>query len=192
MKDGNLYISAQYDFSSLFLQHFAGLYRGMRRRCLVFEMAGVRQKHLDENSGSDSFLLLQSDGNTTSNPQLVQKKTGSDSSCRVLPGIGLHLNALAATPKGYKIVNHEASASGRLLIGPSSSSSFHCPTSDQELFSNSLADNLMEREIHSVENVGLSVEDLCQESGYMANEEINQCSPKKKRYFCLFLFLWTS
>ncbi|KAL0434097.1 UNVERIFIED_CONTAM: protein tesmin/TSO1-like CXC 2 [Sesamum latifolium] len=117
-------------------EHLSGLYRGMRRRCLVFEMAGVRPKHLEENS---------------------------------------------ATPKDYKIVNHEASASGRLLIGPSSSSNFHRPTSDQELFSNILADNLIEREIDTVENVGLPVEDPCQESEYMANEEINQCSPKKKR-----------
>ncbi|XP_011073450.1 protein tesmin/TSO1-like CXC 2 isoform X3 [Sesamum indicum] len=162
-------------------EHLSGLYRGMRRRCLVFEMAGVRSKHLEENSGSDSSVLPQFDGNTTANLQLVPTKRGNDSSCRVLPGIGLHLNALAATPKDYKIVNHEASASGRLLIGPSSSSNFHHPTSDQELFSNILADNLMEREIDTVESVGLPVEDPCQKSGYMANEEINQCSPKKKR-----------
>ncbi|KAK4434046.1 CRC domain-containing protein TSO1 [Sesamum alatum] len=155
-------------------EHLSGLYRGMRRRCLVFEMAGVRQKHLEENSGSDSSVLP----NTTSNLQLVPTKRGNDSSCRVLPGIGLHLNALAATPKDYKIVNHEASASGRLLIGPAN---FHRPNSDQESFSNILADNLLEREIDTVENVGLPVEDPCQESGYMANEEINQCSPKKKR-----------
>ncbi|KAL0392988.1 UNVERIFIED_CONTAM: CRC domain-containing protein TSO1 [Sesamum radiatum] len=134
-------------------EHLSGLYRGMRRRCLVFEMAGVRPKHLEENSGSDSSVLPQFDGNTTSNPQLVPTKRGNDSLCRVLPGIGLHLNALAATPKDYKIVNHEASASGRLLIGPSSSSNFHRPTSNQELFSNNLADNLMEREIDTVENV---------------------------------------
>ncbi|KAI3459413.1 hypothetical protein Pfo_016076 [Paulownia fortunei] len=162
-------------------EHLSSLCRGMRRRCLVFEMAGARRKHLEENLSSDSSVLLQSDGNTSSNQQLVPKKTGNDSSCCVLPGIGLHLNALATTPKDYKIVNHEASASGRLLIGPRSSANFHPPTSGQELLSTTLADYSLDREIDTVENGVLPVEDPCQESGYMANEESNQSSPKKKR-----------
>ncbi|KAL0414495.1 UNVERIFIED_CONTAM: protein tesmin/TSO1-like CXC 2 [Sesamum radiatum] len=163
-------------------EHLSGLYRGMRRRCLVFEMAGGRRKHMDENSGSDSSALLQSDGNTSSNDQkLLPTRTGNDSSRRVLPGIGLHLNALATTPKDYKIVNHDSSASGRLLIGPSSSVNFHPSTTGQELLNNILPVAPSDTEIDSIDNALLPVEDACQASGYMANEEINQNSPKKKR-----------
>ncbi|KAI3469608.1 hypothetical protein Pfo_026271 [Paulownia fortunei] len=163
-------------------EHLSGLYRGMRRRCLVFEMGAARRKHLDENSGSDSSVLLQSDGNTSSDDQkLLPIKTGNESSRCVLPGIGLHLNALATTPKDYKIVNHDSSASGRLLIGPSSAVNFHPSTTGQELLNNILPVASSDREIDSVENAVLPVEDACQASGYMANEDINQSSPKKKR-----------
>lgn len=163
----------------------------MRRRCLVFEMAGARRKHMEDSSGSDSFALLKSDGNTSANQQMVPTTTENDS-CHVLPGIGLHLNALATTPKDFKIVNHEASASGRLLIGLSPSNNFHHPTSGQELLSDTLADYSLEREIDTFESGVLPMEDPCQESGYVANEEINQSSPKKRRYICLFLIFCTS
>ncbi|KAG8373096.1 hypothetical protein BUALT_Bualt12G0135100 [Buddleja alternifolia] len=156
-------------------EHLSGLYRGMRGRRLVFEMGGAHRKHLQDNSGSDSSVLPQPDSNTTSNQQLVPTKKGK------LPGIGLHLNALAATPKDYKIVNHDASSSGRLIIGPTPSPNFHHPTSGRELLSNTLVVSSLEREIETVENGGLTMDDACQATGYMANEDINPSSPKKKR-----------
>ncbi|KAK6117194.1 hypothetical protein DH2020_049073 [Rehmannia glutinosa] len=164
-------------------EHLSGLYRGMRRRCLVFEMGGARRKHLDENSGCDSSVLLQSDGNTPSNDhKLVSIKTGNESSRRVLPGIGLHLNALAATPKDYNSVNHDSSAPRRLLIGPSATVDFHPSTAGQELLNNIIPVASSDRDIDRVENDVLPVEDACQASGFVANEETNiQSSPKKKR-----------
>ncbi|KAK6130168.1 hypothetical protein DH2020_036084 [Rehmannia glutinosa] len=165
-------------------EDLSGLYRGMRRRCLVFEMGGARRKHLDENSGSDSSVLLQSDGNTPSNDhKLVSIKTGNESSRRVLPGIGLHLNALAATPKDYNSVNHDSSAPRRLLIGPSSTVDFHPSTAGQELLLNNIIPVASsDRDIDRVENDVVPVEDACQASGFVANEETNiQSSPKKKR-----------
>lgn len=161
-------------------ENLSGIYRGMRRRCLVFEMAGARRKHMDDGSASDSPILLKSDDNASSNQQIVTSVTENDSS-RLLPGIGLHLNALAATPKDFKIVNHESSASGRLLIGPSSSANFLPPTSGQDLLSNTLANYSLEREIDNFESGGLPMEDPSQESGYIANEDINPSSPKRRR-----------
>ncbi|KAK4478113.1 hypothetical protein RD792_017391, partial [Penstemon davidsonii] len=153
-------------------EHFSGIHRGMRRRCLVFDIAGARRKHLDGNTSSDV--------NTSSNEQnLVPSKTGNDSSRCVLPSIGLHLNAIAATPKDFKIVNHEALAFGRLLIGPSSSVNLHPPT--QEMLNNTLVVASSERDIDSIGNSVLPVEDAFPISGFMANEETNQISPKKKR-----------
>ncbi|GFP86547.1 protein tesmin/tso1-like cxc 2 [Phtheirospermum japonicum] len=129
------------------------LYRGMRRRCLVYDMSGARAKHLADNSSSDS---------------------GNDSSQPVLPRIGLHLNALASTSNDYNnVVNHDSSASRRLLIGPGSFSNFHPPiSSGQELLSTTLTDYSLEREIKNVENGVVQVE----------NEETNPSSPKKKSY----------
>ncbi|KAL3626310.1 hypothetical protein CASFOL_029859 [Castilleja foliolosa] len=151
-------------------EHLSGLYRGMRRRCLVFEMGGARRKHLDESSGSgsDASVLLQSDDNNTSSNDHKLLKTTK------LPGIGLHLNALAATPKEYKIVNpQDSSTSRRLLIRPSSSVDFHTSNPGQELLNNSGPVALsLEGETDSAQNAVV---------GNVANEEINPSSPKKKR-----------
>lgn len=146
-------------------------------------MAGARRKHMEENSPSDSSLLLTTEGNaSSSNKQVIQNKAENDPS-RPLPGIGLHLNALAATPKNFKIVNHESSASGRLLLGPSSSANFPPPKSSQDLLlSSTLAEYSLRREIDSFENGGILMDDHSQESGYVANEDMNPSSPKKRRY----------
>lgn len=160
----------------------------MRRRCLVFEMGGARRKHLEENSGSDSSVWLHSsDDNTPSNDQkLVSMNRGNESSRCLLPGIGLHLNALATTPKDYKIVNPDCSASARLLIGPSSVVNIHPSTNGQGLLDTILPVAPSDRELDGMENDVLPVEDSRPPSGYAANEEINQGSPKKKRYSYLF------
>lgn len=144
----------------------------------MFEMAGGRRKHMEDGSPSALPLpLTASDGNA---------RTNTENDCsRVLPGIGLHLNALAATPKDFKIVNHESSSSGRLLLGPNSSANFHPPTTSQDL----LSDYSLEREIDTFGCGALLVEDHSRESGYVANEDINPSSPKKRRYLCMSLFL---
>ncbi|KAI8010631.1 CRC domain-containing protein TSO1 [Camellia lanceoleosa] len=149
------------------------LNRGMRRRCLVFEMAGARRKHLDDNSSSSSSMLSQSDVNIESNDkQLVPTKLGHDSSRCILPGIGLHLNALARTSKDYNIVSHETLASGAQFIND--------PTG-QEPINKSLAMISVERNMGPTENGVPGMEDVSQASGYIASEEFSQSSPKKKR-----------
>ncbi|PHT38638.1 hypothetical protein CQW23_22211 [Capsicum baccatum] len=103
------------------------LYRGMRRRCLVFEMVGSRRKHVDEGSGSSA--VQDTDGNLACNEkQLVPYKTVNESSRCILPGIGLHLNALAASSKDGKVVKHETSASGKQLLITSGSAVSHHPS----------------------------------------------------------------
>ncbi|EPS70626.1 hypothetical protein M569_04133, partial [Genlisea aurea] len=85
------------------------LYRRMKRRCLVFESTGAcLEQHSVENSGFDSPLFPQSNGNVFANQQLTQRQ--------LLPGVGLQLNSVAAF------------ASGRLLFGNSSSLSSVYPT----------------------------------------------------------------
>ncbi|MCD9638636.1 hypothetical protein HAX54_022726 [Datura stramonium] len=157
------------------------LYRGMRRRCLVFEMVGSRRKHIDEGSGSSA--VQDTDGNLACNEkQLVPSKLVNESSRCILPGIGLHLNALAASSKDGKVVKHEANASGKQLVITSGSAvSLHPLVTGQESLSKSLPETSREGEIVPLENSVPLMEDVCQAPGYVNNEELNQTSPKKKR-----------
>ncbi|KAK4355572.1 hypothetical protein RND71_024543 [Anisodus tanguticus] len=158
------------------------LYRGMRRRCLVFEMVGPRRKHLDEGSGSSS--VQETDGNLACNEkQVLPPKTVNESSRCILPGIGLHLNALAASSKDGKVVKHEANnASGKqLLIASGSAVSLHPIVTGQESLNKSLAETPGEGAIVPFENSVPLMEDVCRVPGYVNNEELNQTSPKKKR-----------
>ncbi|XP_051125322.1 CRC domain-containing protein TSO1-like [Andrographis paniculata] len=159
-------------------EHLSGICRGMRRRCLVFEMSGGQKRHFDEHFGSGSSNLLRSDGSTSSvdEQQHLSIRAGNDSSRRILPGIGLHLNALATTPKDYRIVNNDSSAaSGRLLIGHGLSVNFHPSVAVQEPINNVV-----------VPVAASDVEIDCPENAIVPfdsndpNEDINQTSPKKK------------
>ncbi|KAL8026332.1 hypothetical protein ABFX02_14G019400 [Erythranthe guttata] len=134
-------------------EHVSGLYRGVRRRCLVFELGGSRIKRLDNNdSCPDSSNMQNCEGNTSSNQTVAPTKLVNDSSCNVFPGIGLHLNALTTTSR-------------RLLVGPTSfTDNMHPSTSGQEDYANGIS----------------PLEDSFQESDYMENVEMNQTSPKKK------------
>ena len=127
----------------------------------------------------------QSNSNTFSSGQ-VQTSTISNSSRCMVPGIGLHLNTLATTPE-ERIVNHEPSPSAKLLIGPGSSVHIQPSVSGQKLALPS-----SQQDINTFENGALPVEETDDVSGYLAGEELNQSSPKKKRYVCLLGFLFTS
>ncbi|ONI26346.1 hypothetical protein PRUPE_1G019100 [Prunus persica] len=157
------------------------LQRGLRRRCLDFEMAGARRKSLDNVSNSSSNMLSQSDEKiATNDKQLVPMKPGGESSRCILPGIGLHLNALAKTSKDYKIIKCESLAYGRQLSLPNSTADIHSPTGQgpgHESFSSASS----ERDMDGTENGVQLAHDASQEPAFLANEEFNQNSPKKKR-----------
>lgn len=159
----------------------SNLHRGMRRRCLVFEMGGGHRKNLKNSSGYSSSMLSQSDEEMgTIDKQLIPCKPGGDSSRRILPGIGLHLNALAVTPK-QKLVKHETLASGRQLNMPSPTASIHSPTSGEESLNKLLPSTSSERDTNLIINEVQVGEDASQASAYIASEEFNQSSPKKKK-----------
>ncbi|XVE81656.1 hypothetical protein DITRI_Ditri15bG0082600 [Diplodiscus trichospermus] len=150
----------------------SNLHHGFRRRCLDFEMLAARRKNLDDGSNSSSSV----------DNQLVPSKPGNDSSRRILPGIGLHLNALAITSRDSKNIKHETLSSGtEKLSFPSSATSILPPAAGQEAVHESLTLASTERETDPVENGVLLAEDASQASAYLANEEFNQNSPKKKR-----------
>ncbi|XP_015888163.1 protein tesmin/TSO1-like CXC 3 [Ziziphus jujuba] len=154
------------------------LHRGIRRRCLDFEMAGARRKNLDDGSNCSSSISQSDEKITANDTQLGSVKPGSDSTRRILPGIGLHLNALAATSKDYVIIKSESFSSGRQPSLPNTTASIHSPTDSQEPLDKSLILASSERDTDGAEN-GVLLEDGSQAPAI--SEEFNQNSPKKKR-----------
>ncbi|XP_050372307.1 protein tesmin/TSO1-like CXC 2 [Argentina anserina] len=158
------------------------LHRGLRRRCLDFEMTGARRKSFNDVSDYSSSMLPQSSENiTTTNKQLRSTKPSGEPSRCILPGIGLHLNALATTSKDYKSMKKENSASGRELARPNSNVSIHSPKADQGSVYESFPSASSERDMDGTENGVQLSQDASQSSALLANEDFNQSSPKKKR-----------
>ncbi|KAG8636735.1 hypothetical protein MANES_15G031500v8 [Manihot esculenta] len=155
------------------------LYRGMRRRCLDFETVGAHRKDLDDSSNSSTSGGGQSEEKVApKDKQLVLFKPGRDSSRCVLPGIGLHLNALAISCKDSKNVKHETLSSGKSLSSFVASS--HSQNNGQEP-NESLSLVSTEIDIDPTENEVPLVEDVPQASACLVTEEFNPSSPKKKR-----------
>lgn len=67
-----------------------------RRRCLVYEMSGTHYRKLLDSSPISKPPVSP---NTSKEKCLVANKPGSNKFSSLLPGIGLHLNAIAATAK---------------------------------------------------------------------------------------------
>ncbi|KAJ8765823.1 hypothetical protein K2173_015720 [Erythroxylum novogranatense] len=157
----------------------SNLQRGFRRRCLDFEMIGARRKNLGDGSSTMSSILQQPDeNNVTKDKKLVSLRLGGDSSRHILPGIGLHLNALALTSKDGKKIKHETLSSGISLS--SSTASFQSPSNVNEI-TESLTSAAAEKDVNPIENDFTLAEDVPGESAYLVNEELVQTSPKKKR-----------
>ncbi|XP_044485911.1 protein tesmin/TSO1-like CXC 3 isoform X2 [Mangifera indica] len=157
------------------------LHSGMLRRCLDFEMV-ARRKNLNYGSNCSSSALLQSDERFASkDTQVVPFKPSNDSPQRILPGIGLHLNALAISLKDNKYTKHENFSSGRQLSLPGSTSSIHSPKSSQDPQHEFLTSASTDKDMIAVGNGVPLAENSSQTSGYLVSEEFNQNSPKKKR-----------
>lgn len=140
-------------------------------------MVSARRKNLDDGSNCSSSVTQPDEKINTNDKHLVSIKPGSDSSRRILPGIGLHLNALATTSKEYKILRNESF--------PNNTASIHSPTPSQEPLHKSLISASSERDTDVTENGVLLLEDASQAP--TLSEEYNQNSPKKKRHVLLII-----
>ncbi|KAK7280086.1 hypothetical protein RJT34_25148 [Clitoria ternatea] len=151
--------------------------RGIRRRCLDFEMASVQRKH-DDNANPNSSTAKSDEGNIGSEKKLIPRKGNGDSRRCVLPGIGLHLNALANL-EDYKSIKNEQLSSGREPNLPSSPSSLQRSVNQENQLL--LVPASVERDLELLENEVQPAEDCTQSSVHMAGEDCQQNSPKKKR-----------
>ncbi|KAK0607136.1 hypothetical protein LWI29_009982 [Acer saccharum] len=155
------------------------LHRGMLRRCLDFERV-ARRKNLNDGSNCSSSIILQSNDETASEDnQLLPLRPTSDSPRCMLPGIGLHLNALTLASQDNK--NFKLEIFSRQLSLPTSTSSIHSPESGQEPVQESLTSAAAERDMVPVDDGVPLAEDASQTSAYLVGEESNLNSPKKKR-----------
>lgn len=154
----------------------------MRRRCLVFEMVGSRRKRLDDGSNCSSSVLLQSHENTAFGDKcVVPLKPASDAPNRRLPGIGLHLNTLAATSMDHKIEKHETFPSGGQPISVSGSAAYFDMSNSQQISNSALVVTSSDRDICPLEDGILTAENAALGSGFLVNEVLDHSSPKKKK-----------
>ncbi|KAI4317881.1 hypothetical protein L6164_025712 [Bauhinia variegata] len=157
-------------------------YRGLRRRCLDFEMAAARRKNSDDGSNTGSSTSQSEERYAANNKQLLPTKRSGDSQRCILPGIGFHLNALA-TLKDCKSVKTENLSSGRRFSLPSSASSLQLSTGQERPPLSSIS-ACAERGLDAPDpNNGVlqPAEDSSEVSAYVVNDDFNQNSPKKKR-----------
>lgn len=102
----------------LFLACFKQQHK-VRRRCLVFEMAGAHKKKSVCDSNSGSSISSQSDCEVAYVEKLLTPRTpvmGNALSMLSGRGIGLHLNSLATSSRDGKVLKIETLASGRQEI----------------------------------------------------------------------------
>lgn len=160
-----------------------GCERGVRRRCLVFESSGARKRKTDDDSNSSSSASSQSDGKYTSgDKQLDPIRPCTTSSSCMIPGIGLHLNALASTTKDTRVVKHATLNSGKELIRmPSSLSSVYSLSSEQNPLCMSSGLSTIKSDTSSSGNDLQGFLDASRVSIFRAGEDLNETSPKKKR-----------
>ncbi|XP_059652714.1 protein tesmin/TSO1-like CXC 2 isoform X2 [Cornus florida] len=152
--------------------------RSIRR--LVFEMSGVHKKRsiYDNSGGSSNPLQSECDAVLNKKP-VVSIKPENGCSSSVLPGIGLHLNALASTSNTVSQFKNDRQASNKQLSMPRSDSSFDPLVSGQKPLNISLIGNSVERDSGSCDNEVQVMEDASFSFG--VGEEFNQNSPEKKR-----------
>ncbi|KAK9137437.1 hypothetical protein Sjap_008031 [Stephania japonica] len=142
--------------------------RGIRRRCLVFETGNAQKKKLEDDSNSCSSISSHSEEKVTPEDKpLVPVRPGS-SPC-ILPGIGLHLNALAATTKDLAVVKHETVIAGKQLISmPCSSATFHSLSSERKSFK-SLALSSIKTDVDPTSSCQVATSDTSRASAFKAD-----------------------
>ncbi|KAM1251019.1 hypothetical protein FF1_033557 [Malus domestica] len=144
----------------------------IRRRCLDFERPATYKRKSIDASGDSSASVQSSCEVASVEKQLVQTIKGCDYSSSRLPGIGLHLNALATTIESNlsTVVKHEVHAS--------ESQAINLPNS--KISSTSLTPSEVSRDESCKDKAQVAVTSpqICAPGG----QEPDHSSPEKKRH----------
>jgi hypothetical protein len=151
-------------------------------------MASVRKKISDNNSNAGSSTTQSEVRNAADEKQLLPAKRNANSQRCILPGIGLHLNALA-TVKDHKGKQNENATSERQLSLANSTSLLLSACQDHQHLSVLSVSVSSERELDPSDNGVHPAEDCPQALAYMAAEDFNPNSPKKKRQMKLLIIM---
>ncbi|PON87112.1 Lin-54-like protein [Trema orientale] len=146
------------------------LHRGIRRRSLVFERTETHErKSICESKGSSSGSIQSNYKVASADNDLVQNKNGP-SSLSKLPGIGLHLNALANTNDGT-IVKIETRGSESQQTSTPKMISNTSLTSDEVPQDICSSDNTLERALVTWDDEAQVLENAYQTSECLVGEE---------------------
>ncbi|KNA11165.1 hypothetical protein SOVF_137700 isoform C [Spinacia oleracea] len=149
-----------------------------RRRCLVYEMSGSHYRKLlasspNKAAGSSSF---------SNNKSLMASRPGGNKFSSALPGIGLHLNALAAAAKDKIIVKRQTlNCTRQLISSPCTTSSFDYLISDTKSHTTQMAPVVVKTEAGEQKDEVQVSGDVSENSVVGEGIEFSQSSPKKKR-----------
>ncbi|XP_057539660.1 protein tesmin/TSO1-like CXC 2 isoform X1 [Amaranthus tricolor] len=144
-----------------------------RRRCLVYDMSGSHYRKLLADSPTKQGVS----SNTSADESVMASRTRGNKFASALPGIGLHLNALAAVSKNKIIVKSQTLTCRRKLkSSPCTKSSLSDTRPTVKLES-----EVFERESDE-HNDGVHVSrNVSETSTFGDGVELPQNSPKKKR-----------
>lgn len=151
-----------------------------RRRCLVYEMSGSHyRKLLADSTGSSPTKPANS--SISNDKHLMASKPGVNKFSSALPGIGLHLNALAAAAKDKIIVKRQTLTCRRQLISSPCTTSFNSLISDSKHFSTQMAPEAVKIECDEQKDEVQVSGDVSENSILGEGIDFPQSSPKKKR-----------
>ncbi|XP_020273689.1 protein tesmin/TSO1-like CXC 2 [Asparagus officinalis] len=157
--------------------------RGMRRRCLTFELAGGSKKNSTINSNLHPSVLLPSSRKCTAdNKNLISLKPGSSSLSRALPSIGLHLNTLRTIPTD-RMVTKGTPALGKRFISMSCSINPYPPVTVEQSAVEKSLDVVMDKHPTGKEvlNHDVSHDDASKAPEFDDSNNLTQRSPKKRK-----------
>lgn len=125
-------------------------------------------------AGSSSF---------SNNKSLMASRPGGNKFSSALPGIGLHLNALAAAAKDKIIVKRQTlNCTRQLISSPCTTSSFDYLISDTKSHTTQMAPVVVKTEAGEQKDEVQVSGDVSENSVVGEGIEFSQSSPKKKRY----------
>ncbi|KAK9735278.1 hypothetical protein RND81_04G195700 [Saponaria officinalis] len=154
------------------------------RRCLIYEVSGSHYRKLLSDSTGDSSISSSAASTNTSNEKcLVSNRPGSNKFSSALPGIGLHLNALAASGREKIIVKRENLTCRRQLISAprSMSSSFNSLNPDIETPKSPLCEKDVDRVSEIQKDKAYLNENPSENSAFSEDVGLPPTSPQKKR-----------
>lgn len=150
------------------------LHRTIRRRSLVFERSeSHKRKSICDPTQSNNKIA-------TADDKVFQNQHRSGCSLSKLPGIGLHLNALASTNDG-NVRNGNWVSESQLMSTPRILKSCSSLTPVEVPPDNSSSQLSLERALVPWDGESQVVETTYQTSELLVGEEFNHSSPRNKR-----------